>query len=308
MYKKMLVALDGSELAETVLVYTEELMRWLPVDVTLLHVCSPREKELLSIHQAYLDKRVETLKGYSDGMYKLSGEAGIGIALKVQKEIVMGHPAEKILQYAEENDIDLILMATHGRSGVKRWAIGSVADKVLRASDVPVWIIRPGIVESSIDEELMMRNIIVPLDGSELAESVIPHVEALVNQRGAEFVDVTLLGVCNIPIIPECYGFYIPLMWDEQVKAYGGITKQYLAKIEKRLTDIGLRASSHVLVPTNVEDNPAESIINYTVINPCDLIMMSTHGHSGIKRWAFGSVADRVLRGASAPIFLIRAQ
>ena len=122
--------------------------------------------------------------------------------MKAEGEVVVGHPAEEILRYADEKEVDLILMATHGRSGIKRWALGSVADKVLRSSTIPVWLVRAGAPEQRTDDEGLIRKIIVPLDGSELSESVLPHVEMLVKQWGAELIDVVLLMVCEPLVIP----------------------------------------------------------------------------------------------------------
>ena len=108
-------------------------------------------------------------------------------------ELAIGYPAEEILRYTEENDVDLIMMASHGLSGVRRWVLGSVADKVLRASGVPVWLVRAGVTEEIAYDKWPSKTILVPLDGSELAEAVLPHAEAVAKQRGAEIIEIVLL-------------------------------------------------------------------------------------------------------------------
>jgi nucleotide-binding universal stress UspA family protein len=215
----------------------------------------------------------------------------------------VGHPAEEILRYADENDIDLILMATHGRSGIRRWAMGSVADKVLRASEVPVLLVRAGIPEKSAYDEWPRGTLLVPLDGSELAESVLPHIEALAKQRGAELVDVVLLRVCEPPAVPSDYAGMLvsPEVWQEATERLRQDAEQYLARVEKRLQGAGLRVRSEVLV-----GYPADQIVDYANRTPFNLVVIATHGRSGISRWARGSVAEKVLVGVSSPILMVR--
>lgn len=311
MYKRMLVPLDGSELAEVVFTYAKELAGRLSLDVTLLHVCSPTEQELAPMHRSYTEHMAGIVKLQVEAIQKKVGIQPGGKAVEVRGELAVGYPAEEILSYADENDIDLILMSTHGRSGIRRWAMGSVADKVLRASKVPVWLVRAGIPEEVVYDKWPSRTILVPLDGSELAESVLPHVEAVAKQRGAEIVDVILLRVCEPPIISSDYPEAImPLSWEEHVEQQMALCKRasekYLASVEKRLKDAGLKVRSEALVGKPPLGNPANEIIDYANRNPFNLIVMATHGRSGISRWAYGSVAARVLLGVSSPLFLVR--
>ena len=305
MYKRMLVPLDGSELAEVVLPYAKELAGRLDLDIVFLHVCSAHESQSLPMYQAYVEHAAETARLQSREVQAKTGVQPGAKEVEARGEVAVGHPAEEIVRYTDENDIDLILMATHGRSGVRRWVMGSVADKVLRASRVPIWLVRAGIPEQIVHDKWPERTMLVLLDGSELAESVLPHVEALAKQRGAELVDVVLLRVCEPPVIPSDYPADMPLSWEEHVKQITDHVKQvsahYLAGVEKRLTDAGLRVRSEVLM-----GQPADEIIDYAEKNLFSLIVMSTHGFSGLSRWEYGSVADKVLHGASTPIFLVR--
>ncbi len=305
MYRRMLVPLDGSELAEVVFNYAKELAARLDLDLTFLHVCSPDERELLPMHQAYVERVAETVRRQSQDVQKKAGVEPGGKAVAAHGELAVGYSAEEIVRYADENNIDLILMATHGRSGIGRWAMGSVADKVLRASKKPVWLVRAGIPEEIVYDKWPKKTILVPLDGSELAESVLPHVEALAKQRDAELVDVVLLRVCEYPIVPLDYAEGIPVGWDKQLEQATArckqVAAQYLAGVEKRLKDIGLSVKSEVL-----EGKPADEIADYAKRNPFNLIVMATHGRSGISRWAYGSVAEKLVAGVTCPLFLVR--
>lgn len=134
----------------------------------------------------------------------------------------------------------------------------------------------------------MYKKILVPLDGSEVAEAILSHIEALAGPLSAE---VTLLEV-----LPET-GVLPERARDEITRA-----KEYLGQVEARLKDKGVKTRS-----TLRYGKAAAEIIDYAKVNDIDLIAMSTHGRSGVSRWVFGSVADKVLRGTNIPILLIRA-
>jgi len=226
--------------------------------------------------------------------------------VEVCAEMTMGHPAEEILRYVDEKGIDLILMATHGRSGVKPWTIGSNADKVLRSSKIPVWLIRAGLHQDIAHDKWPYRTMLIPLDGSPAAELVLPHVETLARQQGSELMKVTLLRVCEQHFITADYpeaGTLLSL--SEHVKRLTNhvkqVAEQYLGQIEKRLAYTGLEFRSEVLI-----GKPANEIIDYAYKNSPNLIVMSTHGHSGISQSEYGRVTYKVLRGASSPIFMVR--
>ncbi|MFC1848321.1 universal stress protein [Chloroflexota bacterium] len=307
MYKQMLVPLDGSRLAENALIYGVQVATKLNLDITLLHVYKPDELEFVPSRQSYIERAVDLVQNQLEEIQKDAGAQMKSRSLEVQCKLAKGHPAEQILGYAEENQIDLILIGTHGRSGISRWAMGSVADKVLRGSSVPIWLVRAGLPKDLFGDKRPVKSILVPLDGSELAESVLPHVEVLAKQRDTEQVDVVLLSVCKIPLVADYYLSYIPLNWDDHARRCRREAEGYLAIIERRLKDSGLKVRSEVVVAYPQEAGPADKIVDYSNSILCDLIVMSTHGHSGLIRWAFGSVADRVLHGASRPILLVRS-
>jgi nucleotide-binding universal stress UspA family protein len=306
MYERMLVPLDRSELAEVVIPYAKELAGRLDLDVTLLHVAPPEEEDSLAMHRQYLEQVAETLHGQSHDVQRKTGTGGAAKEIHVHAELAVGHAAEEILKHSVENRADLILMATHGRSGIRRWVLGSVADKTLRASTVPVWLVRAGIREEIIHEEWLKRTMVVPLDGSQLGESVLPHVEALARQRGTGPVNVILLAVCERPFITADYPeASMSLTWDEHVKYvnehFRHVCERSLAGPQERLEKAGINVRSEVLL-----GSAAHEIIEFDRKRHPTLIVMATHGRSGVSRWAYGSVADKVLHGSESPILLIR--
>jgi len=220
----------------------------------------------------------------------------------------VGHAAEQILRYTGEKGVDLIVMSTHGRTGMWRWVLGSVADKVLRASPVPVLLVRSETAEKGGFEKWTDITVIVPLDGSPLAETVLPHVQALAQQIGNEMLKVVLIRVCEPPPMPAIPAAEIPFDWkqlmDDHWAACKKVTKEYLSGVETHLKQTGLSVRSEPIEQMKL--SVAEEIVDYANKIPFSLIVMATHGRSGVSRWAYGSVAHKVLTGSSSPILLVR--
>lgn len=141
MYKRMLVPLDGSELAEEVFPYAREIASRMDLDLVFLNVCNPDEIELFPMRESYVDQVVEMVSCQTSENGTVTRTSKIIKSLGV---VTIGYPADEILKYAEERQIDIIMMATHGDSGVRRWAIGSTAYQVLHASKTPVLLVRNG--------------------------------------------------------------------------------------------------------------------------------------------------------------------
>lgn len=304
-YQRILVPLDGSEHAEKVLVYAKELAGRLDLDVSLLYVCSKEEYQVLPMHRSYVERLADLVTTQSAAVRASIGNQPKGKGGQAAGRVAVGYPAEEILRFADENKTDLILMTTHGRSGVKRWILGSVADKVLRASKLPILLVRSGVSDEVTYDKWPKRTIVVPLDGSKVAESVLPHVEVLAKQKGLDSLEVVLLQVSEPPVIQSDYPASMPSTWEEHVKEETARRKrgaeQYLSGVEKRLKDAGLKVRSEALV-----GNPAQELIGYCSKDHFNMIVMATHGRSGISRWAYGSVAEKILLGTASPTVVIR--
>ena len=304
----MLVLLDGSELAEVVFTYAKELAARLDLDVILLHVYSPILREFVPMHQAYIKRAAGAVRRQAKEIREKLDIPSESKPVKVRGELALGYPADEILRYAEENAVDLILMASHGRSGIKRWVMGSVADKVLRASKIPVWLVRAGVPDEVPYDQWPSKTILAPLNGTELAESVLPHVETLAKQKNTEPIKVVLLRVCDLPVTPSYYSpelSGVPLNWGEYMEQETARNKQaakkYLAKIARQLRKKGISVQSKVLV-----GKAADEIVNYASKHPYTLIVLATRGHSGLRRLVYGSVTESVLAGVTCPILLVR--
>ena len=304
MYNKILVPLDGSDVAECVLPHVEAMaMSNDEIDITFLYVVTPLDTPLTS-HEFKERIESEAVSAAHDYLKRIISK--LTCLGKAHSRVILGRSAETILDYAEENDIDLIVMASHGLSGVSRWIRGSVVDKVLHESTVPVMRIRASAPRIPFYKEGQKMVVLVPLDGSELAETVLEHAKELAEQFGTQSVDIVLLRVCELFSHPHLH--YPPpmsLSWDEYLKYETQKCKQiclsYLSGVKKRFKGEGIDVRT--VVPVG---SPAEAIVEYVNKKPVSLIVMSTHGRTGIGQWAFGSITNKVMKGTSTPALLIR--
>jgi nucleotide-binding universal stress UspA family protein len=303
MYKRMLVPLDGSEVAEVVFPYARELAGRLGIEVILLHIATPGLKDFQPMVQAYVDHAADVIRA---GATTSAGAQSAPIA--VRGELVAGYPADEILRYADEKKVDLILVASHGRSGRKRWEMGSVAERVLRSALVPVLMARAEVPNQLPFDRWPMVELIVPLDGSELAETVVPHAEALAAKRASNSVKVVLIRACEPPTMPTYYSpelSEIPLHWGQYAQQETARCKQvsteYLVRVEARLKAANIDVRSEIIV-----GKASDEIVNYANKHPYSLIVMASHGRSGLSRLVYGSVALNILVGVSNPILVVK--
>jgi nucleotide-binding universal stress UspA family protein len=306
MYKRILVPLDGSELAEIALPYSEELAEKLDSEIILINVRAPGEDPDNPEHRTYLSKTATAL----EQNIKKSGDLLPGQKINVASAIIgssglLTHAAEEIVDYAEKENVSLIIMATHGRTGIRRWALGSTADKVVRAAKCPILLVRANI---DILKKIKLGKITVTLDGSKESEAVLPYVESLASKLKAK---VNLLHVVVPPYhiypITQGVGYYagagiIKVPYSEaEVKPWVDGAKEYLQKISDKLAEQGIESSYEVRVGF-----AGEKIIEAAGESGVDLVVMSTHGESGFSRWEHGSIADKVLHAGSTPLLLVR--
>ncbi len=309
MYRRVLVPLDGSELAEVVFPYAKELAGRLGTEVVLLHIANPTLRDFEPMTRAYVAHTADLIRRAAEEVQR-SAHPKDPKPIQVTGELANGYPAEEILRYAEEKDFDLILVARHGRSGKVPWAIGSVADKIMRTAKEPVWLVPIPETGQLPFDQWPSRTIVAPLDGSELAESTLPHLEALAGLGSPEQVNVTLLRICEPPSMPTYYTpelSEVPLSWGQYAQQETNRCKQssaeYLSRLEARFKAAGVNVRSEVVV-----GKASDEVINCVKRNPYCIVAMATHGRSGLSRLVYGSVAASVLIGVTNPIFMVKPE
>jgi nucleotide-binding universal stress UspA family protein len=299
MYERILIPLDGSSLAEIVLPYAEELSVKFGAELILASVSEPEVPEVNPVYRSYLEDLAEKVQR------QLSAR-GTEKKAWVSIEVLMGKPATEILQYADVNNVGLIAMArrggSHGGPGEGKWLLGNIASKVLQAADNPILLIRVAASSAALQQKRLFKKILVPLDGSEMAEAVVPYIEALARPLNAQVILFHVLELAPVPVLlaPGIQFPFPPVTPEQEARrAVSGLA--YLEGVEKALTEKGIYCSSETS-----SGSPAVEILNYAEANAIDLIAMSTHGRSGIGRWVFGSVTEKLLQTGSTPILTIR--
>ena len=295
MHKKILVALDGSQPSEQILPYARHLAKRLNIPVALLQVIEP--EALIPLVAGKPERYPEVLAAQRGtiGAYLNRVATSFPNSRSVDCLVEVGKPAEIIADKAAAETGTLIAMTTHGRSGIQRWLLGSVAEKVLHAASNHLLLVRAK--ETGSPEETLWKSILVPLDGSELAESVIPDVIELAKKMGVEII---LARAFRFPLndYGEGYGSDEGV-WD----MVRDDARNYLEEKVKQLQSKGAERVTSLLL----EGYAAGSIIDLAQKTPESLIAMCTHGRSGVGRWVLGSVTDRVVRHSGDPVLVIRA-
>jgi nucleotide-binding universal stress UspA family protein len=297
MYEKVLVALDGSKLSEGILSYARFIAAKLKVPVELLHVIDIEAPRAASADQQIRHENVIAAEQKNSMDYLKKVAASFADAGATKCAVKIGKPAEVIVDRAATDARMLIAMTTHGRSGMNRWLLGSIADKVLHAAANPLLLVR-GADESEKLAVPPVKKIMVALDGSPLAEMVLPNASELAAKMGLGVVLTRVFGVPT-PSFAEDYGTYVEELW-EQVETE---TQEYLDEKAKQLQRQGL---TDVTVKS-VAGFASEKLIELAHESGETLVAMCTHGRSGVNRWVLGSVTDRVVRHLGGPVLIIRA-
>jgi nucleotide-binding universal stress UspA family protein len=297
MFERILVPLDGSELSEVALPYAEELSGRLGSEVTLIFVSELVDDSYQRMRQLYLQNIVEATKKGAEAYLPKSGRKQ---TIRVNSVAVDGNPAEQIVECANKEDTGLIIMSTHGQSGITRGALGSIANKVVRATTRPVALIRAKGYHPDTRRKGILTKLLLTLDGSEVSEASIPYAVELASRLGAEVVLLRVMGMSYGTFSSEGEAF-VAYYSEQQMEADKALAKDYLENMAGRLKQ------KVVTVETQVKfGDAAEEIISFASEIHADLVVMSTHGRSGVGRWVFGSVTEKVLYEGYAPLMLVR--
>ncbi len=284
MFDRVMAPLDGSPLAEQVLPAVTELARAFGSEVAVVGVCGAEDRDENEACVLYTEHKESELR-----------EALAGSAATLKVVVVPGTAAEQILSYARTQKVDLIIMCSHGRSGMMRWSLGSTVDKVLRKAETALIIVRA--MEPPPATHLFSR-IVVPLDGSESSVAVLPQVAEVARRLDCE---VLLLRVIEPGVRIRTIGGldYVPFR-ERDAAAARTEMMQYLEEQAIELSRAGARVDCEVR-----QGDAAREILALADERGCTLIAMSSHGHSRIRRWSMGSVTSKIVQASSQSIWLV---
>jgi nucleotide-binding universal stress UspA family protein len=287
MYQTIMVPLDGSPLAERALPFAKTLATASHGRILLFRAVTLPTFGLTdpAIYQARAMYEAES--------YLADIAQRIAPAPPIETIVVTGDAAPMIFEEIREHAVDLVVMSTHGRSGVGRWIYGSVADEIMRQANVPVLLV-PASIAITWPTDRAPR-ILVPLDGSLMAEEALETTRVMAKTLGAE---LQLLEVK----VPLTYTYADPaayMIYEVQEQEFDA--QHYLETIAARLRADGLAVTTFQAI------GPAATMIASTAVEQgSDLIAMSTHASGGVTRLLMGSVATGVIQHSSVPVMIVR--
>jgi nucleotide-binding universal stress UspA family protein len=271
MYRTILVALDGSRNAEKALPLVEPVLRDTGARALLVQVLPAGEPAPLAAAESYLasvSKRLARKK------------------IRAEAEVVRGDAAVAIIRAAERRKADLVAFTSHGRGGLAQWVFGSVAQKILRGCPRPLFVVR------ALEEARpRVKRVVVPLDGSVGSEAVLPHAIVLARAYGAT---AELLHVCAAEGIEA-----------QDSKLRGWIDRER-RRMEARFREIARAHPDVAVAPCVEQGDPALSILRRAGRSPGSVVAMGNHGRTGLSRWVYGSVSEKVLQASRSPVLIAR--
>ena len=310
MFRSLLVPLDGSRFGEQALPLAFAIARHAGASVELFHVHAPKADahpefapflkdegvrgQLKSRRQVYLEGLMERAKTVS--------------AVPLRCALREGPIADTIRAQVAAKGIDLVVMTTHGRGALGRFLLGSVADALVRDLPVPLLLVHPTEAGPDLSQETRLQRILVPLDGSAIAEEMLQPAVSLARVMAAS---VLLLRVVRPIVLGDASlegaaAGQVPQRLFEELQAYETevlhSARQYLDTIAAKLRDRELQVETAVLL----DDAPAVAIVDEAGRRQIDLLALATHGRRGLARFFLGSVADKVIRTAPQPVLVYR--
>jgi len=312
-YRSILTPLDGSAFSEHALPMACKIALRAKAMLRLVHVHALSTSPIFVEGHPVIDENMHSLHREHERLYLEQIKERLTTlmpALQIEVE-AYDRPIESLVnesvgtflarRIAERDDVDLIVMTTHGHSGLTRFWLGSVADELVRMSHVPILLLRP--TDQAIDyaHPPSLKKILVPLDNSSLSEQVLPLALALGDLMQAD--EYTLVNVVQ-PFNFTSFSSNKPMVYldmdpDRELETQA---TNYLSSVAQRLQNGEHRILTRVLLA----QNPASAILEDAQKQAVDLIALATHARSGWARLALGSVADKVLRGATAPVLMVR--
>lgn len=282
MFDDILVPTDGSACARAAVEHAEDLARHCDASIHALCVADSRALETVTGYE-----QLETARrDLAERTCKELAERGLSAEHAVRTDV----PHRAILRYAADQDVDLVVMGSHGRTGPERFLLGSVTEKVVRRSDVPVLTVKlPGEGGHSFP----YRDVLVPTDGSDGAVAAVEPALALAAAYEATMhtlsvVDVKTLGPDVRPAL--------------DLEALEASARSAVEAIETRARQAGI---SEVTTAVRV-GYPYSAIRSYVEERDVDVVVMGTHGRSGISRYLLGSVTEKLIRTCPVPVMTVR--
>jgi nucleotide-binding universal stress UspA family protein len=287
MFETILAPLDGSKLAEQAIPYITRLAQQFNSEVILMGVCDSEETPEGETCRLSINNQAESLK-----------IATLPAQVTFKPVVVTGNAAQQIIDYAEENNIGLLILTSHGHSGLAPWSVGSTVQKILHLnSTIPLLLVKAK--ETPEKQDDIFGHILLPLDKSQLGEAAVPYIIDLTKKFESE---VTLLHVIEEGKHIHTIGGlnYIRFLDQDLIRAKIE-SEKYLEEVAFRFLGTKARIVNEVRI-----GEPAREILKFVSQQEQYLIAIASHGHSGISAWSLGSVAYKISQSVNQPLLLIK--
>lgn len=311
MFKRILVPLDQSRRAERAIPVAARLAREAGGEIILTHVLvMPLEYATPIAPAGYAAPPVDGMEAEAENYLRHTAESPMLAGLPVSTCVRCGPTAISILDAADEQGVDSIVMTTHGRTGVTRWALGSVAQQVIRHAHVSVLTLREQGAPLVEAHGLAVFRALVPLDGSSKAEEAVDiaaHTVIALAGPGrtgalslAMVIDPSYATIEDSPnhLLRDGVVLYLERVADRMVRTYPGLKVSWVALAERDVAAALARLAEQGVVDGVVAGEGAPGV--------SDMIVMTTHGRTGMKRLALGSITERVLEITQLPLLAVR--
>jgi nucleotide-binding universal stress UspA family protein len=291
MYERILIPTDGSDHAERAAEHAVALARAFDATVRVISVVDLQAAagpfNAGGVGDDFYDELEAEARDAIDAVAGLADD-------QVETGVVEGNPADAIVDDAAAFDADLIVMGTHGRTGVHRYVVGSVTERVVRLADAPVLTARAGVEVGPAGE---CDDVLLPTDGSDPATVAVDHAIAIAEQFDARMHVVSIVDVGDLATRVD---YTPPTMALERVREE---RKEATEAIAERAREAGLDVRTEIR-----EGFPAEDLLDYAAEEGIDLLAMGTHGRTGLNRFLLGSTTERIIRHADAPVLAVNAR
>jgi len=296
MFSHILVPLDGSPLAECVLPHTVAIAKAFGARSTLVRVLerSTTTGRLKSVDPLEWQFYKAEVKAYLDGVTVRLHEAG----LQAERALLEGQAAEGVVQFARRHDVKLIVLSSHGRSGLSGWNVSGVVQKIILRAYVPTMIVRAYRPVTRELTGLRYRRLLVPLDCSQRAECVLPLAETLARFHGSQLL---LAHVVRRPEMPR----HAPPT-QEDVELANKVTESNRLEAAKYLEQLQSRLAVDVQTRLIVSSDVAATLHELAEREDADLVLLSAHGYSGRAKWPYGSVTVSFIAYGTTPLFIMQ--
>jgi nucleotide-binding universal stress UspA family protein len=300
MFRQILVPLDGSLFAEGSVPLAAEIARRAnaTLHMVLVHRSLGFESsgDMSAIHLREIDSQV--LAQEQSYLARCAARAHATTGVRTTKALLVGDVVPAIQEYVSANQIQIVIMTTHGRGGFRRAWLGSVTDAMVRCLPVPVLVLRSKEKEGEPASEPRLDRVLAATDGSLAAANAFRAALTLCRVTGAS---CTIVRVVTPPM--PVYPPFVP-----EPITFPSTDLEQRHAIASRSMDDSVELARRACVPLTtrvlVEARPAEAILRCAAEEDADLIVLGTHGHSRLARWVLGSVADKVIRGATIPVMV----